>query len=381
MAEHYLKLEMDRLIQKDGAMWNFLQLGSLDGVWYWDLENPEHEWMSPEFWRLFGIEPETKRHHPDEWRDLIFQEDLARARHNFDLHCQDPSHPYDQIVRYKHASGSTVWVRCRGIAIRDESGRAIRMLGAHNDLTAVKKSEEFARAGWAAAEAANAELRTFAYSVSHDLKAPANTLQLLLSELRHEAGATLPDEANTFLDLSLATVTRMQTLVESVLDYTRIVGMEPIFAPVDLTSELQAAMLNLKADIESSGAQILADPLPTVPGIGNQIMVLFQNLLSNAIKFAHPDRPPKIRITCQEIAAENVVELRFKDNGLGIPEEAKQRIFSMFQRLHNRDEIDGFGLGLALCQRVAVNHVGSISVTSELDKGSEFTVRIARTMQ
>jgi len=104
------------LVQKDPEMWRFLQHGSLDGVWYWDLEAPDNEWMSPEMWRLFGIDPETKSHAPAEWQDIIFAEDLAVALENFEKHCADPAHPYDQIVRYWHSDGSTVWVRCRGIA-------------------------------------------------------------------------------------------------------------------------------------------------------------------------------------------------------------------------------------------------------------------------
>ena len=125
---HYLKSELEEQIRTNPAMWDFIQQSSLDGVWYWDLENPENEWMSPEFWRLFGIEPQEKRHDPAEWQDIIFPEDLETALENFHAHCADPNHPYDQIVRYRHVDGSTVWVRCRGLAIRDETGRPIRML-------------------------------------------------------------------------------------------------------------------------------------------------------------------------------------------------------------------------------------------------------------
>lgn len=141
---HYLDRELEERIQTDPEVWRFLREGSLDGVWYWDLENPEHEYMSPEFWKLFGFDPATKAHLVAEWQDLIHADDLKIAQTNVGAHIADPAHPYDQIVRYTCADGSTAWVRCRGIAIRDETGKAIRLLGAHNDITAQKRAEESA---------------------------------------------------------------------------------------------------------------------------------------------------------------------------------------------------------------------------------------------
>lgn len=138
----YLKNELYDLINKDTSIFEFIQSGSLDGIWYWDLENPEIEWMSPKFWKTLGYNPDEKKHLASEWQDIIFQEDLKLAIENFEKHCADPNHPYDQIVRYKHKSGSTVWIRCRGLAIRDENGKAIRMLGAHTDITDLKETEK-----------------------------------------------------------------------------------------------------------------------------------------------------------------------------------------------------------------------------------------------
>lgn len=136
---HRLEKELEELIQSEPAIWRFLREGSLDGVWFWDIESPDDEWMSPEFWRLFGIDPETKQHKASEWQSIIFKEDLALALENFKKHCADPNHAYDQIVRYRHADGGVVWVRCRGVAIRDPAGKPIRMLGAHNDLTQIRR--------------------------------------------------------------------------------------------------------------------------------------------------------------------------------------------------------------------------------------------------
>lgn len=134
-TKNYLQAELEQRLQVDPTIWRFIRSGSLDGVWYWDLENPENEWMSPEFWRLFGVDPATKAHRATEWQDIIFPDDLALALENFNKHCADPAHPYDQVVRYRHADGGVVWVRCRGLAVRDDDGKPIRMIGAHNDIT------------------------------------------------------------------------------------------------------------------------------------------------------------------------------------------------------------------------------------------------------
>lgn len=142
MNTNYLKDELYSLINSDTGIFEFIQSGSLDGIWYWDLENPESEWMSPRFWETLGYNPDEKKHLASEWQDIIFQEDLKLATENFERHCKDPNHSYDQIVRYKHKNGSTVWIRCRGLAIRDENGKALRMLGAHTDITGLKETEE-----------------------------------------------------------------------------------------------------------------------------------------------------------------------------------------------------------------------------------------------
>lgn len=141
MKDNYLKTELYNLMKSDSSIFEFIQAGSLDGMWYWDLEAIENEWMSPKFWETLGYDPEEKKHLSSEWQDLIFQEDLVFAVANFEKHRANPDFPYNQIVRYKHKNGSTVWIRCRGLAIRDENGKAIRMLGAHTDITDLKETE------------------------------------------------------------------------------------------------------------------------------------------------------------------------------------------------------------------------------------------------
>ena len=379
--DNYLKTELSNLLKANDKTWEFLQAGSLDGVWYWDLENPENEWMSPELWRLFGVDPTTKTHNPAEWQDLIFEEDLVVALEAFHAHCEDPTHPYDQVVRYRHANGSTVWVRCRGLAIRDETGKAIRMLGAHTDMTSAKRSEENARAAQLAAEAANEELRSFAYSISHDMKAPVNTLHLLLSELALSAEKDMNADAQNLMDLSKETVTRMKSLVEDLLDYTHIIGMDPNFEQVPLANSATDAMLNLLAEINDSGAQISVGTLPEISGVRTQLTMLFQNLISNAIKFCKDGTAPQISIYSDpnnypDTANTPQHKIIVQDNGIGISKENHAKIFQIFQRLHTRESYAGTGLGLTLCTRIAAIHEGHITVDSHLHEGCKFIITL-----
>ncbi|MBM1558291.1 PAS domain-containing protein [Sulfitobacter mediterraneus] len=371
---NYLKAELTDLIQSDESTWNFIQQGSLDGIWYWDLEDPGNEWMSPELWQLFGIDPATKTHSPDEWQDIIFPEDLALALKNFEAHCADPDCPYDQVVRYRHADGSIVWVRCRGLAIRDETGKPIRMLGAHTDLTAVKKSEENAREGWRAAELANSELKSFAYSVSHDMKAPANTLKLLLDEMEHLGFGAEGGEAKSILDMAQQTVARMQTQIDDILDYTSVIGLEPELEPLDLSKVAADAVAALQADILVANGEVKIGPLPWVNGAATQMNILFQNLISNGIKFRRKDVAPVVRIDADIDPVDGKVTIRFTDNGIGISEADQPRIFALFQRLHTRENFAGTGIGLPLCLRIAMIHKGSLEVASTPGEGTCFSL-------
>lgn len=143
---NYLKKELYELIKTDESIFDFIQESSLDGLWYWDLEHPENEWMNAKFWTVLGYDPDEMPHKSGAWQNIINQDDLKTALANFTKHCEDPKHPYDQIVRYTHKDGSTIWVRCRGMAIRDSSGKPLRMLGAHHDVTKAMVSLDLNRA-------------------------------------------------------------------------------------------------------------------------------------------------------------------------------------------------------------------------------------------
>jgi len=140
--ENYLKKGLYQLIKADETIFDFIQESSLDGIWYWDLEKPENEWMSPRFWTAMGYDPALMPHQSSAWQSIINPDDLKTATENFVKHCENPDHPYDQTVRYTHKNGSTVWIRCRGLAIRDNHGKPVRMLGTHQNVSELKSAEE-----------------------------------------------------------------------------------------------------------------------------------------------------------------------------------------------------------------------------------------------
>ena len=374
--KHYLQTELEILSKKD-EFWRFLQLGSLDGVWYWDLEDPQHEWMSPEFWKTLGIDPATKAHDPAEWQSLIHEEDLPIAIANFERHCVDPSHPYDQLVRYRHADGSTVWVRCRGLAIRDDDGKPIRMLGAHNDVTALKQAEERALRDRIAADLANEDLWTFAYAMSHDLKSPTNTLRMLLHESRHALKEGNLDDVDDLLGKAIQTNDSMRKLVDDLLDYTQVVGAQETLKPVDLNQIISEVTKLMVSDLAETDGEIIVDPMEPILGIAWQLKRMVQNLLGNGIKFRRPGVQPIIKVS-QSLVGTDTMCLSISDNGIGIPKQDQSRVFELFSKLHRPSEFQGSGLGLALCARVAATHGTRIAIASDVGRGTTFSINFTR---
>lgn len=136
-----LKQELYSLIQSEAAIFDFIQEHTLDGMWYWNLENPSEGWINDKFWKALGYEPEEVENQATAWMQMIHPEDLILAEANFNKHFKNPNHSINQIVRYTHKNGQTLWMKIKGIAIRDEHGRPTRMIGVHIDTTEEKRKE------------------------------------------------------------------------------------------------------------------------------------------------------------------------------------------------------------------------------------------------
>lgn len=370
--EHYLQKELYDLIKTDSSIFRFIQTGSLDGLWYWDLESPEDEWMSEKFWTELGYDPTKMPHKSSAWQDIINQNDLGVAMEEFNKHCADPNYPYDQVVRYTHKDGSTVYIRCRGLAIRDASGKPIRMLCAHNNITSIMEATAKLKGANQLLEKKNKELEEFSYIASHDLQEPMNTVKGFVDILLEDYEDTLEEEAVEFLNTISDSIDRMKKLVKSLLDYSRL-GATKTLGQVDCNQLIKQTLEDLDSKIKDNNATITVEDLPTLEGYETELRLLFQNLIGNAIKFQRPGNKPEISIGVQK---ENGWTFSIQDNGIGISTRNQERIFSIFQQLNPKTEFEGTGIGLAHCKKIAAMHNGDIWVQSVLGEGSTFYFNI-----
>jgi light-regulated signal transduction histidine kinase (bacteriophytochrome) len=218
-------------------------------------------------------------------------------------------------------------------------------------------------------------LEQFAYVASHDLQEPLRLVASFSQLLALHYKGKLDAEADKYIEYIVEAALRMQQLILDLLDYSRITTRGKEFAPVNCEDVLDEVILNLKVVIDENNAIISHDPLPTIMGDYSQLVQLFQNLLSNAIKF-HGDENPKIHISAEMKGDKWVFQV--KDNGIGIESQYHQRIFEVFERLHDRSEYSGTGIGLAISKHIVERHNGHIWVESELNKGSTFYFTIPK---
>ena len=219
---------------------------------------------------------------------------------------------------------------------------------------------------------AHQEQAEFTYAISHDVKAPLNTMQMLIAELQEE---TQLDGVGRQIvsDMNLSNV-RMQNLVTGLLGYSSTLSERHEFESVDLNDILNTVIQDLSADITVSGADVRCAPLPRVTGDPVQLRMLFQNLLSNAIKFRRPQVAPVVTITAQSDGAAHLIEVA--DNGIGIPKARRNGVFGLFSRLHAHSDFEGSGLGLAICKRAVSNHGGTIDIRPGDPAGTVFVIRL-----
>jgi light-regulated signal transduction histidine kinase (bacteriophytochrome) len=225
-------------------------------------------------------------------------------------------------------------------------------------------------------ESKNKELEQFAYVASHDLQEPLRTTTSFVELIRKQYYGKLDTTANKYIDYIIQASDRMKTLIKDLLDYSRI-GREKKFEQVDCNVILDEVLADLTRVIKENKAEVKAGTLPVVNGFSTELKLLFQNLISNSIKFRKPETAPVIEITSRK---ENGHWLfSFSDNGIGIDKQYQQRIFIIFQRLHNRSVYEGSGIGLAHCKKIVELHGGKIWVESKAGEGSTFYFTITTT--
>ena len=234
-------------------------------------------------------------------------------------------------------------------------------------------------------EKSNKELETFTYISSHDLQEPLRKIKNYTASLLEEEHSKLSENSKDYLQRMQETAKRMQMLIEDLLSYARVNSEARQFEKTNMTEIANEIIADFKEALNEKGATIKASGLCNVNIVPFQFRQLLSNLISNALKFADPARPSRIIIKSEItpgndlnikgiVPGINYCHLSVTDNGIGFAPQYSNRIFEVFQRLHEYDEYKGTGIGLAICKRIVENHNGIITATGELNKGARFDI-------
>lgn len=223
----------------------------------------------------------------------------------------------------------------------------------------------------------NKELEQFAYVASHDLKEPLRMIASYTGLLKRRYSHLFDNDAHEYMGFVAEGVSRMDNLLKDLMIYACIDEGDQHFEVSDVEQIVHSSLNLLRPTIEETGAQIEVSWLPRIRGNASQLSQLFLNLISNALKYKSSESP-KIRIESTETEKEVVFSVA--DNGIGIEDAYKEKIFSIFQRLHQREQYEGTGIGLAICKKITENHGGRIWVESQPGIGSTFFVAIPRNL-
>ncbi len=288
---------------------------------------------------------------------------------------------------FSHATGEQYWFLTTKAPIYDVQGHIIGLVGFNRDITERKRAEEDVRRlnvelearvqqRTAQLKATNKELESFAYIVSHDLKAPLRNIAQLVNWLVDDYAGAFDKQGKEYADLLLNRVKRMDNLINGVLEYSRIGRVRGSDEPLDLNALLPEVVDTLAPPPQI--AITLADALPTIVGDRTRIAQVFQNLIGNAIKFMDKLQGT-ITIGCRDDGA--YWQFSVADNGPGIDAQHYERIFQIFQTLHPRDEVENTGVGLAIVKKIVEFYGGKIWVDSTIEKGSTFVFTLPNTSQ
>lgn len=232
----------------------------------------------------------------------------------------------------------------------------------------------------------NRELEEFAFVASHDLQEPLRKIRAFGDRLQQKFSAQLGDTGSDYVVRMQAASERMSVLIGDLLSFSRVTTKQRPFVTVDLNKIMHRVIDDLDYAIEETNAQLHIDPLPTIDADASQIAQVFMNLIANSLKFHTINVRPIITVTSEINLASPIVDdkrhwccLRFADQGIGFETQYAERVFSLFQRLHGRDEYSGTGIGLALCRKIIERHGGTITAQSEPGEGAVFTMHLPMT--
>lgn len=369
------KIKAEQELLKSNERYSFLSAATFDAIWDWDLATGEVQWNEG-IRKMFVIPSDQKVGDKNWWFDNLHEDDRERVVTKLNKHINESIPNWEDEYRFKSSEDNYIYVYDRAYLLFDENKKAVRMIGAMQNLTERKAHENMLQKLNNSLEKrakelaeSNAELERFAYVASHDLQEPLRMVTSFLQLLEKRYKGKLDQKAHEYINYAVDGAERMKRLILDLLEYSKVNSSKVEKEDVDLNEIVNDLRFTYKNILSENKGTINNEKLPIVKANKTQLMQLFQNLVGNAFKY-QSDEPPIITISC--IEDNKMYEFSVTDNGIGIDPRFFNKIFIIFQRLHNREQYSGTGIGLAICKKIIDKHGGKIWVTSFPGKGSTF---------
>lgn len=372
----------EKELESANERYRFATKATSDAIWDYNVEDESVVWGAG-FENLFGYKLKNLKPDLSPWYENIHPEDRERIYKSFQEAINDNTEIWEEEYRFKNIHGQYLDVFDRGFIVRDNNGKAKRMVGAIQDITRKKQYENSLeklnldlkkRAKELAIS--NAELEQFAYVASHDLQEPLRMVTSFLTQLEKKYGEVLDEKGLLYIDFAVDGAKRMRQIILDLLEFSRVGRTEDKLEAVDINDVLDDVKHLYRKKISDKKVNIIAETLPVIEAPKSPIRQVFQNLISNAIKYSKEGVSPEINIKYKE--TEDFWEFTIQDNGIGIEQEYFDRIFVIFQRLHRREEYSGTGMGLAVTKKIIENLGGKIWLESREEEGTTFHFTISK---
>ncbi|MBF0471995.1 MAG: PAS domain-containing protein [Gammaproteobacteria bacterium] len=332
------------------------------GTWDLNLDSNHLSWDSNMF-ALYGVDEKQFGSAYETWQQSLHPDDLESASAGVATAIRTGQN-FKGEFRIIRPDGEVRYLQANAVLVSDKSGHVSRMVGINTDISAERLREESLKNLAHELKASNDELEQFAYVISHDLRQPLRMVSSYVQLLERSLADLLKEDTRQMMGFAVDGVNRMEQMLASLLEYSRVGRMGEPMAPLKSREALDEALSFLQPVVKESGSLIeIRGDWPEVVVSRNEFTRLFQNLIDNAIKYRDPERRPEITITVQ--AEGSGWEFTISDNGIGVDPQQIARLFKVFQRLHPSNRYEGTGIGLAVSRKIVERHGGRIWLESE----------------